>query len=362
MTVSRFEVKTRSRVYPVIVGNNILDRIGEFLDKSTDRVFVITDDVIANLYLDPITQSLDESGIESITYILKTGESSKTLESAEKLYNFLLENLASRSDTILALGGGVIGDLAGFVASTFKRGLHLVHVPTTLLAQVDSTLGGKTGINLSNGKNLVGTFYQPHAVIVDVFTLNSLSTSDFVAGLAEVIKYGVIMDDGLIQILINGRDMILERNLNLIAEIVERALKNKKYIVETDETEEKGKREVLNFGHTVGHAIETCSNHSILHGQAVAIGMVEEARLAEIQGHLHKPALDLLITILSMFDLPTQIPDEIDIKQLNEVMRQDKKVRHGQLTIPILVEIGKTEMMVASNLSLTRSNGEKNQC
>jgi 3-dehydroquinate synthase len=358
MISSRFTVNAPSRIYPVIIGQNILKGIGELLDESTSRVFVITDDVISELYLENLLSGLKVSNIETITYVLDAGETSKTLSTAETLYNFLLENHASRSDTILALGGGVIGDVAGFVASTFKRGLRLVHVPTTLLAQVDSTLGGKTGVNLSHGKNLVGTFYQPHAVIVDVLTLNSLSFGEFSAGLAEVIKYGVAMDKELFQILIDRKNEILRRDPDTISDIIERSLGNKTRVVEEDETEERGRREVLNFGHTVGHAIETCSNHSITHGQAVAIGMVEEARIAVRGGHLGKPTLESLIMVLTMFGLPTEIPSGLNIQRLNSTMQQDKKVRNGQLTIPMLVGLGETEMMVVSNLDLIENKGD----
>ncbi len=362
MTVSRFNVATQSRRYPVVIGQFILDQIGAFIDKPPGRVFVITDDVISELYLEMLLRGLDSSEIESKSYVLQSGEVSKTLESVEIVYDFLSQNLASRSDTILALGGGVVGDIAGFVASTYKRGLRLIHVPTTLLAQVDSSLGGKNGVNLLEGKNLVGTFYQPHAIVVDVSTLRSLPLGDFVAGLAEVIKYGVTLDYELIQFLIDHKEEIIGRNLKTISKIVERSLKNKKRIVEEDETEEIGKRAILNFGHTVGHAIETCSNHSVQHGEAVSIGMVQEARLAVKKGLLDIAALESLIMVLSLFGLPTEIPDVIDINQLNEVMKQDKKVRAGLLTIPMLIELGKTELMVVSNLILNRSNGDEIQC
>ena len=365
MTVVKFEVRTQSRNYPVIVGENILERIGEFLSEETKRVFVITDEVISKYYLDSLIQGFESSSIKAIVKILHSGEALKTLDSVKILYNFMTENLASRSDTIVALGGGVIGDMAGFVASTFKRGLGFVQVPTTLLAQVDSAIGGKTGVNLDVGKNLVGTFYQPHAVIIDVCTLDSLPSSEFASGLAEVIKYGVTMDQELFQILIDNKNEIILKNPKIISKIVERALRNKAQIVEVDEREERGKREILNFGHTIGHAIEIFSNHSVLHGQAVAMGMVGEARLAVRMGLLDNSVLESLISVLSLFGLPTDIPDEIDVKQLNAIMQQDKKVRDGRLTIPMLVGLGKTRMKVVdsvNNLNLIRSNGEDIQC
>ena len=303
---------------------------------------------------------MNASGIATVSKVLPTGESLKNLDSVRTLYDFLSESLASRGDAVIALGGGVIGDIVGFVASTFKRGMKLVQMPTTLLAQVDSSIGGKTGVNLKEGKNLVGTFYQPHAVIVDVCTLNSLPISEFIAGLAEVIKYAFTLDPELFQFLIEKRNEILLRTPDAISTIVERSLRNKASIVETDEREEEGKREVLNFGHTVGHAIEICSNHDILHGQAVAIGMVEEARIAVRKGLLETSVLESLIHVLALFGLPTEIPDDVDFNQLSRVMKQDKKVRNGQLTIPMLVGLGQTEMIVDTidNLNLINCEGE----
>ena len=202
MNTTHFEIKTKSKIYQVYIGESLLTNIVDFLDDKPKRVFVITDETVAKLYLETLTQSLKENGVETISQILADGESTKTLDTVFNLYNFLLENEASRSDMIIAFGGGVIGDITGFVASTFKRGIKFLQIPTTLLAQVDSAVGGKTGVNLNGGKNLVGTFYQPSAVIVDVTVLKTLSETDFIAGLAEVIKYGVIMDSELLQILI----------------------------------------------------------------------------------------------------------------------------------------------------------------
>ncbi|MFW9798973.1 MAG: 3-dehydroquinate synthase [Candidatus Thorarchaeota archaeon] len=345
-----FEVKTQTRRYPVCVGQDLLGEVGHHIGGVADRVFVITDDVISEIHLNPLLNGLNGSDIEAITKILPAGESIKTLETTGALYDFLTENLASRSDTVIALGGGVIGDIAGFVASTYKRGTRLIQVPTTLLAQVDSALGGKTAVNLPDGKNLVGSFYQPHAVVADVCTLTTLSTNEFTAGLSEVIKYGVIMDSELLDILVNSKDEILNRVPGTLALIVERCLRNKARVVEEDEREEGRKREILNFGHTIGHAIEICSDHTVRHGQAVAMGMVEEARLAERMGLLDSESSELLVSMLSMFGLPTEIPSSIDVKELDEIMQQDKKVRHGQLILPVLVELGRTEIKVVESV------------
>jgi 3-dehydroquinate synthase len=339
-----FVAKTNSRNYPVCVGENILQNIGESFSETTDRVFVVTDDAVPKIYLDSLASGLGNSGIETIAKVLPSGEDIKSLSTAEELYNFLLEHHGTRSDLILALGGGVIGDLAGFVASTYKRGMGLIQAPTTLLAQVDSALGGKTGVNMPDGKNLVGTFYQPHAVVADVSVLESLPEDDFASGLGEVVKYGAIMDKELLEILIDNRNEILRRDPEILSRVVERCLRNKARIVEEDEREEERKREVLNFGHTIGHAIETCSMHKVPHGQAVAIGMVEEARFAVREGFLDDQSLQSLISILLMFGLPTSIPADVNVKEFEDVILQDKKMRQGQLLLPILIELGRTEL------------------
>lgn len=344
MNTTHFEIKTKSKIYQVYIGESLLTNIVDFLDDKPKRVFVITDETVAKLYLETLTQSLKESGVETISEILADGESTKTLDTVFNLYNFLLENEASRSDMIIAFGGGVIGDITGFVASTFKRGLNFLQIPTTLLAQVDSAIGGKTGVNLNGGKNLVGTFYQPSAVIVDVTVLKTLSETDFITGLAEVIKYGVIMDSELLQILIEERNEIVNRESEAIIKIVERSLKNKARIVSLDEREEYGIREILNFGHTIGHAIESSSSYDIVHGQAVAIGMVEEARFSVDMDLLDIQSFETIVSILESYHLPTSIPDDMKFQQLREIVKHDKKIREGVLRIPILVELGKVEM------------------
>ena len=342
--VVTFEVKTKSRTYPVYVGENILNKIGTFTSGLVERAFVITDDVLSQIYLKPLRDGLEDTYIDAIIEILPAGEDTKTLENATLLYDHLAMHLASRTDVVIALGGGVIGDLAGFVASTFKRGMPWVQVPTTLLAQVDSAVGGKTAVNLELGKNLVGAFYQPHAVIVDVTTLRTLPDDAFTAGLAEVIKYGTIMDSEFLEFLKDNRDAILERDPSILSTIVETCLRHKASVVEKDEREEEGGREILNFGHTIGHAIETCSGHSILHGFAVSIGMVEEARYAIKRGLLDDESLESLISILSMFGLPTELPTYLNHEALNAIIQQDKKVKNGCLMLPMLAGVGKIEL------------------
>jgi 3-dehydroquinate synthase len=349
MTMS-FEVNTRTRRYPVYVGRDILHKTSSYIPKDINRIFVITDNAVSKFHLDPLLLGFENSNIETTTKILHSGENFKTLDTASVLLNFLLENNASRSDTVLALGGGVIGDLAGFVASTAKRGMRLAQLPTTLLAQVDSAIGGKTGVNHTLGKNLIGTFYQPHVVVADVNTLRTLPKADYVDGIAEAVKYAVIMDSQLMDFLLENKNEILRRDSDTLALIVKRCLQLKARVIEADENEESRIRQVLNFGHTVGHAIETCSEHKVSHGHAVSIGMVEEAYLAIRMGLLNHQSLELLISILTMFGLPTEIPSTIDKRELSAAMQQDKKITRGQLVLPVLVELGRTEMRVIDSV------------
>jgi len=339
-----FEVNTCTRRYSVHIGPGILSKVGSLIPEGVERIFIITDDVVSNLHLSPLLSSLADSGIEPMAHTLRAGEETKTLDTACMLLDSLIEERVSRSDLVLALGGGVIGDLSGFVASILKRGVGLAQVPTTLLAQVDSALGGKTGVNHHLGKNLIGTFYQPHLILADVSTLKTLSGIDYVDGLAEVVKYAAILDSTLMDFLLDQRNEILQRTPEILAQIVERCLRLKAMIVETDEREESGQREVLNFGHTVGHAIETYTQHEVSHGRAVAVGMVEEAHMAMKMGLLNEQSFGMLVSTLRAFGLPTEVPAGIDRDELASIMQQDKKVRRGQLILPVLVELGRTEL------------------
>ncbi|MFW9887711.1 MAG: 3-dehydroquinate synthase [Candidatus Thorarchaeota archaeon] len=356
-----FVVKTNSREYPVCVGKNILPGVGDSVPETADRMIIVTDQDVSDRYLDMIVNGLSNSGVKAVTKVLPVGECIKSLATAEKLYRFLLDNQASRSDTILALGGGVIGDLVGFVASTYKRGMGLIQAPTTLLGQVDSALGGKTGVNMPDGKNLIGTFYQPNAVVADVAVLETLGADDFASGLGEVVKYGAIMDKELLNILMDHRAEILARDPDILSQIVERCLRNKACVVEEDEREEKRRREVLNFGHTIGHAIETCSKHRIPHGHAVAIGMVEEARFAVRQRLLDNQSLNTLVSILEAFGLPTGIPEDVDLAEFGDIILQDKKIRQGLFILPVLIELGRTELRTvdAPRTLIQKQGGEK---
>ncbi len=348
MVRTQFIVSTLSKRYTVFVGDRLLESPDIILDGLPRRVFIVTDSNVAGLYLERLCRSLrgHDGGIEVHSEVIPAGERSKTLQTAERLYTFLAEHLASRTDMLIALGGGVVGDVTGFVASTFKRGMRLVQVPTTLVAQVDSSLGGKTGINLPSGKNLVGTFYQPDTILADIDTLTTLPEREYISGLAEVIKYGVIIDPQLFRFLERNHRRVIQRDSSALQYIIERCLRHKARIVEHDEREERGLREILNFGHTVGHALEICSDLQYSHGEAVAIGIVCEALLSVNQGLLDPGVPERIRTLLSVFGLPTHVQVDIRPGRLNEVFRQDKKMRMGEIQTPLLRDIGRVEMQV----------------
>ncbi len=338
-SIETITVKTSSKNYPVYIGSDIL---AQFLKLETPRATVVTNPIVGTLYLQKVIDALKGLDIATHHLIIPDGENYKNLKTANHIYNFLLENRVTRSEPIIGLGGGVIGDLVGFIASTYKRGLPLIQVPTTLLAQVDAAIGGKTGLDHRLGKNMIGTFYQPDIVICDISALLTLSESEFLSGLVEVIKYAIIKDRSLFSLLKNRREEILNRDLKILKEIVSRCVSVKKDIVEIDEREEKGIREILNFGHTIGHAIETSTGYSLYdHGKAVAIGMVVEAKWAKTYGSLRKQDLNRITDLISSYRLPTTIPKDLSIDNLNKLILQDKKVRNKKIRLPVIEAIGK---------------------
>lgn len=344
-TIDKLVVNTQLKEYPVYIGSNFFNNNSKF-DKlgnlNTDRAVIVTNPVTGALYLRFIENILKENGIDPIHFIIPDGEKFKTLKTVLRIYDFLLKNHVTRSEPILALGGGVIGDLAGFVASTYKRGIQFIQIPTTLLSQIDASVGGKTGVDHKLGKNMIGTFYQPDMVIADVSMLLSLPEKEFRNGLAEVIKYGIIKDPELFDLLETKRNEILKRNISVLIEIVSKCVQIKGKVVEKDEKEEKGLREILNYGHTIGHIIETVTGYSrYSHGEAVAIGMVEEARRALKHGFLNDINLRRMTELISSYDLPVEIPKDINKNDFRSKILQDKKVKRGKIRLPIPEGIGK---------------------
>jgi len=337
-------VKTTLREYQVHVGEGLIDEPMKYLNTIGRRAFIITNWMVGRLHLQRFNFALKMGGVDTEPYVVKEGEHHKTMSTVMDICDFLMTKRARRSDTIIALGGGVIGDISGFAASIFKRGMKFVQVPTTLLAQVDAAVGGKTGVNHPDGKNMLGTFHQPESVLVDVGVLSTLEDRDFRAGMAEVIKYALTMDPELFTILRESHDAIIDRDPAILATVVERCIRNKAEVVERDEFETLGIREVLNFGHTIGHAVETVSDHRYLHGEAVAIGMAEEARTAFERGFLKGDQLGMLLELISDYGLQVDLPRDMNPTTLRDIIVQDKKVKGGTITMPVLSGLGEVEM------------------
>jgi len=324
-----------SKSYDILIGRNLLSSSGELISPlmKTDTAIIVTDDKVASLYLDKVVSSLNDKGITCHTFIFPNGEASKNSDTYIKLVNFMAEKKICRRDTLVALGGGVCGDMAGFAAATFLRGIPFIQIPTTLLACVDSSVGGKTAIDLSVGKNLVGAFYQPSLVICDCDTLETLDDMNFKSGMAEVIKYAVIRDKNLFSYLLSG-----ERD---IEEIIRICVSLKSEIVNADEFD-TGIRQILNFGHTFGHAIEAYSKFSLIHGYAVAIGMCMMASSAEKLGICSKEVADKIKDITQKYGLPTSY--DISDETVMELMLSDKKVMGKTINMIVPREIGNCEI------------------
>ena len=329
-----------SKNYDIIIGAGILDEAGAIIKKAATGgqvAAVITDDNIAGLYLKRLTNTLEKNGYRVVNYIFPHGESSKSAETFIDILNFLAIEKLSRNDIIVALGGGVSGDLAGFAASCYMRGIKFAQVPTSLLAMVDSSVGGKTAINLSAGKNLAGAFYQPEIVICDISLLYTLPEDIYKDGCAEIIKYGVIADRELFEVLkipVDYKSEDIKKAVNIIARCVE----IKRDIVSEDEFE-RGPRKLLNFGHTIGHAIELLSGYKISHGRAVAAGMAIETRMAVKMGICEKDCLRDILDMLRLYGLP----DDTQYKagELASACLSDKKRDGGSLTMVFPEETGR---------------------
>ena len=312
--------------------------------RSCRRGLIVTDENLVAV-AKPYGDSLRASGIATTVAVVPPGEASKGLDRASELYDRLIELRADRHFAIIALGGGVVGDLAGFVAATFARGLPLLMVPTSLLAQVDSSVGGKVGVNHPRAKNLIGAFHQPVGVWADVKSLYSLPIRELRCGMAEVVKYGVILDATFFASLEQDADLIIAMNGPTLRRVVSRCCELKAEVVSEDEREETGLRAVLNFGHTVGHAIEAVAGYGggFQHGEAVAVGMVVESRIAERIGWIGPEVTDRVITLLERFGLPTAAPG-LDAGALLEAMTRDKKNRDGKIRFVLPRVIGRVEL------------------
>ena len=332
-------VELGDKSYPIYIGIDLLSMKSLFVDQIQGRqVMIVTNKTIAPLYLDKLTSILDGFNVQTV--ILPDGEEFKKLETLNKVFDALLEAKFDRTSTLIALGGGVIGDITGFAAASYQRGVGFIQVPTTLLSQVDSSVGGKTGINHELGKNMIGAFYQPKAVIIDVNTLDTLSNQEFSAGMAEVIKYGLLGNADFLSMLEANIESIMARKKDLIIEVIFNCCQDKARIVELDEFE-KGKRALLNLGHTFGHGIENAFGYgNYLHGEAVSIGMVMAAKLSKDEGNLSHEETLRVESILSKADLPISINKTIDSETLITAMSLDKKSIDGKIRLVLLKSLG----------------------
>jgi 3-dehydroquinate synthase len=333
------------RSYDIEIDSGNLVEIARFCDcyKDDSHSVIITDTNVDDLYSEAVAERLVEAGSEVDILAVEAGEASKSADVAAELWEQMLEQGTDRKSVVVAVGGGVVGDLAGFVAATFARGLRFVQVPTTLLAQVDSSVGGKVGINLAGGKNMVGAFWQPSGVVIDVDTLDTLPEREYRAGLAEVVKYGVIQDEEFFAFLETSVALISGRDRPTLMHIIERCCRLKADVVEQDEREETGVRAILNYGHTFGHALETATGYEqLLHGEGVAIGMLCAARLAQRLGRVDAAFTQRLRDLLTALKLPLSVPD-VDHEELIELMYRDKKVDRGKLRFVLPSRMGHVE-------------------
>lgn len=337
-------VSLAERSYPIHIGEGLLQRADLLAGHlPQNKVAIVSNNTVASLYLTGLQSALAQGGVDSIRVILPDGEEHKNWQTLNSIFDALLASRCERSTAIIALGGGVIGDLAGFAAATYQRGVPFIQVPTTLLAQVDSSIGGKTGINHPMGKNMIGAFYQPRLVLTDTATLNTLPDRELHAGMAEVIKYGLIRDLPFFEWLDQNMEKLLAREPEALSYAILRSCQNKADIVALDERE-SGVRALLNLGHTFGHAIENALGYGVwLHGEAVAAGMCLAADLSRRLGYLDNQAVNRITSLLKRAKLPTDAPD-IGADKYQQLMGLDKKVSGGKIRFIVLNEIGQATM------------------
>lgn len=333
-------VNLADRSYPIHIGRQLISNADLILPHlKRKHVAVVTNTTVAPLYLDQLTQTLQQAGVKVIPIILPDGEAYKNAETLNKIYDVLLQNRCERSTTLIALGGGVIGDLTGYAAATYLRGVPFIQIPTTLLSQVDSSVGGKTGINHPLGKNMIGAFYQPQLVLADIDTLKTLPPREFSAGMAEVIKYGLIRDAKFFDWLETNIAALMRLDDTAISEAIYRSCQNKAEVVARDE-HESGERALLNLGHTFGHAIENAMGYGVwLHGEAVAAGTMLAADLSKRMGWLTQAEVNRIHDLLSKAKLPLEAP-QLGVEKYLDLMQLDKKVADGKIRLVLQQGIG----------------------
>lgn len=341
MTTLNLELGERS--YPIYIDSGLFQQSGLLKNHiKGQRVCVVTNEIVAPLYLEKLKSNLNGYTVDEI--ILPDGESEKSLANFENIMSHLLKNEHGRDSTLIALGGGVIGDITGFAAACYQRGIDFIQIPTTVLSQVDSSVGGKTAVNHPLGKNMIGAFYQPKAVIIDIDSIETLPAREFSAGMSEVIKYGILGDKAFFEWLEQHIEQINAGDKTILAKMIERCCQCKADIVANDETE-AGVRALLNLGHTFGHAIEAEQGYGIwLHGEAVSAGMVLAAKLAVAMNLLEVSEVRRIEALLSAFNLPINAPEDMGFDHFMKHMRRDKKNVAGKLRFIVPTAIGKSEI------------------
>ncbi len=337
-------VSLADRSYPIFIGKGLLSNAELMLPHlKRKHVAIVTNTTVAPLYLEKLSQTLQAAGVKVITIILPDGEAYKNSETLNIIYDVLLQNRCERSTTLIALGGGVIGDLTGYAAATYLRGVPFIQIPTTLLSQVDSSVGGKTGINHPLGKNMIGAFYQPQVVLADIDTLKTLPQREFSAGVAEVIKYGLIRDADFFDWLETNIAQLMALDESVLSYAIYRSCQNKAEVVARDE-HENGERALLNLGHTFGHAIENAMGYGVwLHGEAVAAGTMLAADLSKRMGWLTNQDVQRIHEIFTAANLPLTAP-KLGVEKYLDLMQLDKKVADGKIRLVLQQGIGKSEI------------------
>jgi len=341
-TTERVRVELGERSYDIVIGEGLIEKAGELFAslRMGQRGVIITDSNVEPLYGAKLCEVLAAAGFKAEMLTIRAGEASKSLRQMSRLLEKLPSFGLDRRSFVVALGGGVVGDLAGFVAATYLRGIHFIQVPTSLLALVDSSVGGKTWVNLPQGKNLVGAFYQPRLVLADITTLKTLTERELRSGYAEVIKYGAIADEMFLEWLETDGQRVLKLEPAAVVSAVKRCCELKAQVVGSDERE-SGLRAILNFGHTVGHAMEALNEYvGLLHGEAVAMGMVCAAELSVKRAGLSRVEADRLQALIAASGLPTRLGEKYDVEELLEGMKLDKKAQAGKLRFVLLKQLG----------------------
>jgi 3-dehydroquinate synthase len=359
MNMKRYiiNVDLKERGYRIFVGHDILSELPQYLPsvQVNSQVAIISTPPVSSLYAEKINGLFDDAWYVK-HYDIPDGEKSKSSEMIFNIYTWLMENQFERNSTIIALGGGVVGDLAGFVAATYLRGINLVHIPTSLLAQVDSSIGGKVGINHPMGKNLIGAFYQPKCVFTDISFLSTLPEDEFICGLGEVIKYGIISSHVSFNEIASRLDLILKRDKKILIEIIRACIEVKTNIVEKDE-KEQGIRAYLNLGHTFAHALETYYHYEGLkHGQAVLLGMKCALKISRSLNMIDDNTVQKINAVINQLDIHIPAGKDLDPIKLVEIMKQDKKMKDGKIHLVLPTGVGEVRVVPVTNENIIRES------